>query len=60
MTPAEQLIWDAAKNLARFAHGELIKASGTKNKKAVSAALRKAQDHGVLRKAGSQYVVQLP
>jgi hypothetical protein len=58
MTNKEREIWDHAKRLGRFNHGELVKAANTTNKKAVSAALRKAQDHGVLRKEGNEYVVQ--
>jgi KaiC/GvpD/RAD55 family RecA-like ATPase len=59
MTPTEQLIWDAAKTLGQFTHGELLTAAKTTNKKAVSAVLRKAQDHGVLRKRGTHYVVEV-
>jgi hypothetical protein len=58
LTLKESDIWTHAKKLVRFTFLTLTQAAGTTNKKAVSATLRKAQDHGVLRKEGNQYVVQ--
>jgi hypothetical protein len=57
MTPVEREIWKHAQEIRKFSFTDLLVSSGTKNKKAVSSALRHAQGHGLLRKDGKTYVV---
>jgi hypothetical protein len=59
MTPKERDIWVDAKRLQRFTFTRLLNAANTKNKKAVTSTLRKAESHHVLRKEGQEYVVQI-
>jgi len=59
MTARERDIWLQARKMGKFTFGALLGAAGTTNRKAVSAALRKAEALGVLRKEGRPYVVQL-
>jgi hypothetical protein len=58
MTPAERALWRTAQSLDRFRFTDLEQASASKNKKAISDMLKKAQEHGVLVKIGSHYKVQ--
>jgi ribosomal protein L30/L7E len=55
MTPAERVLWKQAKSLGSFRFTDLGQASGSKNKKAISGMLKKAQEHGMLVKIGSHY-----
>lgn len=57
MTPKEREIWQDAKSLQRFTFTRLLNAANTKNKKAVTSTLKKAESHNVLRKDGQEYVV---
>jgi hypothetical protein len=61
LTLVEQRIFEAARSLGeRFTFSKLVSTSNTKNKKAVSSTLRKAESHGVLQKVtdskGTAYV----
>lgn len=58
MTPVERALWKKAQSLDRFRFTELEQESGSKNKKAISDMLKKAQEHGILLKIGSHYNVQ--
>jgi hypothetical protein len=55
MTPKERGFWATAKSLNSFRFTDLGQASGSKNKKAISGMLKKAQEHGILVKIGSHY-----
>jgi hypothetical protein len=55
MTPMERTLWIQAKSLGSFRFTDLGQASGSKNKKAISGMLKKAQEHGILVKIGGHY-----
>jgi hypothetical protein len=57
MTPKEWEFWDTAKKMKRFTFTELKNKAATKNKKALSLMLRKAEEHGILSRDGGLYVV---
>jgi hypothetical protein len=57
MTGTERGLWSTGKSLGSFRFTDLVQASGSKNKKAISGMLKKAQEHGVLVKVGSHYKV---
>jgi hypothetical protein len=59
MTGKECLIWGVARGLGQFSFGELLDAAKTKNRKAVTSTLRKAESHHVLRRDGKLYVVSV-
>jgi hypothetical protein len=59
MTGKECLIWSVAKGLGQFSFGELLDGANTKNRKAVTSTLRKAESHHVLRRDGKLYVVSV-
>ncbi|MGA2183818.1 MAG: AAA family ATPase [Bryobacteraceae bacterium] len=56
MTKAQQEIWKAIGQLPRFRFTQAVTAAKTTNKKAVSAALKIAESHGLLRREGEMYV----
>jgi hypothetical protein len=56
MTPKELDLWNCAQNLKRSTFTELLKHTGTTNKKALSSMLRKAVCHNVMKKDGNDYV----
>jgi hypothetical protein len=57
MTPAQTLIWNAGRMLKRFTFTELVTKARTTNRKAVSATLRTAENHGLIHKEGDRYIV---
>ena len=57
MTPKEKEFWSIAKEMRHFTFTELKERAATKNKKALSAMLRKAEEHGALNRDGASYVV---
>jgi hypothetical protein len=56
MTKAEREVWDKIKGLRQFGFNQAVTAANTKNRKAVSATLRIAESHGLVRKEGDSYV----
>jgi hypothetical protein len=61
LTPAEKAIWQVAQGMRRFGFNELSKKAATKNRKAVSGMLKKAEAHGlILRTAGGTYETVIP
>jgi hypothetical protein len=56
MTPKELDFWNVASALKRFTFTELVKKTGTTNKKMVSSMLRKAQAHKIIQPARKGYV----
>jgi hypothetical protein len=57
LTDAEKDIWSSAVGLGQFRHHELKTRADTKNNKAISSTLRKAEAQGFLRKDGLIYQV---
>jgi hypothetical protein len=58
MTLTERGLFKQAQTLGEFRFTDLEQTSGTKNKKAISEMLKKAQEHGVIVKIGSHYKAQ--
>jgi len=58
MTATERGLWALARSRGEFRFTDLEQASPSKNKKAISSMLKKAQEHGVLVKVGNHYRVQ--
>lgn len=58
LTPKERELWTTAKELKRFTFSKLQQASGTSNKKALSAMLRKATDQAALVHQSDVYEIR--
>jgi hypothetical protein len=56
MTRAEKASWEKISRLSAFGFNQAVTEAGTKNKKAVSAALKIAEKHGLLRKQDDRYI----
>jgi hypothetical protein len=57
LTPKEKEFWAIAKQLGRFTFTDLLLSAQTKNKKALSAMLTKAGNHGLVRANGKVYEI---
>ena len=57
LTKKEREIWEAAAKMGQFGFNELVKRSKITNRKAVSRALRKAENHGLVTRTEKRYVV---
>jgi hypothetical protein len=56
-TTVERNLWTVTESLRQFTHQDLIKSSGTTNRKTVTSMLRKAETAGLLTHEGKQYRV---
>jgi hypothetical protein len=57
MTLKEKEFWGIAKEMKQFTFTALKEKAATKNKKALSTMLRKAEEHGILSRDDASYVV---
>src|SRR5262249_55465082 len=58
LTGVESDLWKLAKQKRQFGFNELLKAANSKNKKAASSLLKKAERHGVVQRTGEgRYMV---
>ena len=60
LSKAEASIWGAAVRLGRFSYSKLVTEAKTKNKKAVSSAIKKAMSQGLLARDGTDYIIASP
>lgn len=60
MTMKDREFWGIAKEMRHFTFTELREKAATKNKKALAAMLRKAEEHRILSRNDASYVVVVP